>query len=67
LDSHAKGELGPRYVWPFQVLERIDNVAYRLWLPDGARIHDIFHIDLLKAHKGDPPAMPTPLPTVHDG
>jgi hypothetical protein len=67
LDPHAKGKLGSRYAGPFQVLEGISNVAYRLRLSDGARIHDVFHVGLLKAHKGEPLAMPTPLPPVHDG
>nr|GEX08866.1 putative reverse transcriptase domain-containing protein [Tanacetum cinerariifolium] len=44
-----KGKLAPRYVEPFEILERIGLVAYRLRLPkELSGVHDTFHVSNLK-------------------
>nr|GEV01269.1 hypothetical protein [Tanacetum cinerariifolium] len=44
-----KGKLAPRYVGPFEIVERIGLVAYRLRLPQElSSVHDTFHVSNLK-------------------
>jgi hypothetical protein len=43
------GKLSPRYIGPFPILEKCENVTYKLELPPLlAGVHDIFHISQLK-------------------
>ncbi|GJW95103.1 hypothetical protein Tco_0174775 [Tanacetum coccineum] len=43
-----KGKLAPRYVEPFEILERIGSIAYRLRLPEElSSVHDTFHVSNL--------------------
>ncbi|GJR56169.1 hypothetical protein Tco_1406690 [Tanacetum coccineum] len=44
-----KGKLAPRYVGPFEILERIGLIAYRLRLPEElSSVYDTFHVSNLK-------------------
>ncbi|GJU11890.1 putative reverse transcriptase domain-containing protein [Tanacetum coccineum] len=49
-----KGRLSPRYVGPFEILERFGLVAYRLKLHKGlSKVHDTFHVSNLKKYLAD--------------
>jgi hypothetical protein len=57
----VKGQLSPRFIGPFKILERAGEVAYRLELPvQLADVHDVFHISQMK--KGFDPHDKEPLP-----
>ncbi|MCO5610318.1 hypothetical protein L7F22_064554 [Adiantum nelumboides] len=48
-------KLSMRYYGPFQITEWINDVYFRLRLPDTWKIHNAFHVSLLKPFRGDVP------------
>nr|GEV74787.1 putative reverse transcriptase domain-containing protein [Tanacetum cinerariifolium] len=47
--SGKKGKLAPRFVRPFEIVEKVGHVAYRLRLPKELNgVHDTFHVSYLK-------------------
>ncbi|GJZ80806.1 putative reverse transcriptase domain-containing protein [Tanacetum coccineum] len=50
-----KGKLAPRYMGPFEIMECVRPVAYRLKLPQELScIHDTFHVSNLKKCLAEP-------------
>ena len=50
-----KGKLSPRYIRPFEILERMGKVAYKLALPPKlSTVHNVFHVSMLRRYVLDP-------------
>ena len=44
--KHEK--LSPRFIGPFEILEMVGTVAYRLALPPSmSSVHEVFHVSML--------------------
>ncbi|KAL3502661.1 hypothetical protein ACH5RR_037110 [Cinchona calisaya] len=51
----VSGKLSPRYIGPYEILERMRNLAYRFALPPSlSRVHNIFHVSQLRKYMSDP-------------
>lgn len=54
-------KLRPRYIEPYEIVERVSIVAYCLFLPEEfLRIHNVFHISILCKY------LPNPLLVLED-
>ena len=50
-----QGKLAPRYIGPFEVLERVVTVAYWLTLsPSLLGVYEVFHVSILWKYTPDP-------------
>ena len=51
----SKGKLAPRFIGPFEILERVGNVSYHLTFPPQlSNVHDVFHVSMLRQYVHDP-------------
>ena len=49
-----KGKLSPRYIGPYEIIEKVGPLAYKLALPpELARIHNVFHVSVLRWYRSD--------------
>src|ERR1043166_7364676 len=53
-----RSKLGPRYVGPYEIIQRIGPVAYKLDLPpELGNVHNTFHVSVLKKCLADAPTI----------
>ena len=58
LQIHHKGfkntaKFAPRFIGPFQILDKIQKDSYKLSLSKGLKLHPVFHTSLLKPYEED--------------
>jgi hypothetical protein len=44
--------LKPHFYGPYKVIQRVGEVAYELEMPEGRKIHNVFHVSCLKKAVG---------------
>ena len=50
-----RGKLSPRYIEPFETLEMMGTITYRLALPLSlSGVHEVFHVSMLRKYTPDP-------------
>jgi Integrase zinc binding domain/RNase H-like domain found in reverse transcriptase/Chromo (CHRromatin Organisation MOdifier) domain len=64
--QYGHKKLAPRWIGPFKVTEQINDVAYRLGLPENMRIHNVFHVSLLSKYSSSGKQAP-PQPILING
>ena len=50
-----RGKLSPRFIGPFEILERVGTIAYWLALPPSmSSVHEVFHVSMLRRYTHNP-------------
>jgi hypothetical protein len=62
LAPRANQKLSFKYFGPFEITQRVGQVAYKLRLPKSSHIHPVFHISLLKKVVGQDVSVSSSLP-----
>ena len=46
-------KLAPMYYWTFEILAKVGSVMYQLALPPNIKVHNVFHVSILKRYVHD--------------
>ena len=46
--TKARAKLLPKFIGPYEIIQKVGTLAYKLGLPDTTRIHPVFHVSLLR-------------------
>ena len=60
-------KLMPKYIGPFKIVKRVGATSYELNLAKNMRIHDVFHVSLLKPYVQGRGFIPPPPQLTDDG
>ncbi|KAA3487666.1 reverse transcriptase [Gossypium australe] len=54
LQFGCKGKLSPRFIGPYEIIERVGPVAYKLLFPSELeKIHNVFHVSMLGRYRSN--------------
>jgi hypothetical protein len=65
--AHGSKKLLPKWIGPFPVTKAIGPLAYRVELPASLKIHNVFHVSILKPYLTDGRIQPPPPPDILEG
>ena len=65
--KHGKNKFLPKWIGPFRVSHSVGPLAYALELPPTMKIHNVFHVNLLKPYRSDGRCQPPPPVVQLDG
>jgi hypothetical protein len=60
-------KLLPKWVGPFEIVQKVGKLAYELKMNPGWQIHPVFHVSLLERYKSDGRTQPPPHPIELEG
>jgi hypothetical protein len=65
--SETNRKLLPKWIGPFEVVQVVGPVAYKLKMNPGWRVHPVFHVLLLELYREDGRVQPPPPPIEMEG